>query len=64
MDARHADMAENMRQEDIAEPMDGVEPGSEANITPPPTEPNIAQSEDEQPLPSLVKPVANATMEP
>ena len=44
--------------------MDGVEPGSEADVAPPPTELNVAQSEDEQPLPSPVEPVADATGEP
>ena len=44
--------------------MDGVEPGSEADVAPPPTEPNIAQLEDEQPLPSPVEPVVDATGEP
>ena len=44
--------------------MDDMEPRSETDIAPPPTEPNIAQSEDEQPLASLVEPVANATGEP
>ena len=64
MDARCANMAEGACQEDVAQPMDGVEPGSEADVAPPPTEPNIAQSEDEQPLPSPIKPVADATGEP
>ena len=64
MDARRADMARSMRQEDIAQPLDGVEPGSEADVAPPPTKPNVAQSEDEQPLPSLDEPVADATKEP
>ena len=44
MDARHADMAEGERQEDVAQPMDGVEPRSEADVAPPPIEPNVAQS--------------------
>ena len=44
--------------------MDGMEPRSEADVAPPPTEPNVAQSEDEQPLPSLVEPVADAAREP
>ena len=44
--------------------MDGVEPGSEVDIAPPPTELNVAQSEDEQPLPSPVEPVVDATVEP
>ena len=64
MDARHADMAGSVRQEDVAQPTDGMEPGSEVDVAPPPTEPNVAQSEDEQPLPSSVKTIANATKEP
>ena len=56
MDARRADMAKGTCQEDVAQPMDGVEPRSEADVTPPLTEPNIAQSE--------VKPVADAVGEP
>ena len=55
MDARRADMAGSVRQEDVAQPTDGVEPGSEVDVAPPSTEPNIAQSEDEQPLPSPVE---------
>ena len=64
MDARRADMARSMRQEDIAQPLDGVEPMLELDIASPPTEPNVAQLEDEQPLPSPVEPVVNATEEP
>ena len=41
MDARHADMATSMRREDVAQPMDGVDLGSEMNIALPPTEPNV-----------------------
>ena len=44
--------------------MDGVEPGLEVEIASPPIEPNVAQSEDEQPLPSLVEPVVDAAVEP
>ena len=44
--------------------MDGMEPRSEADVAPPPIEPNIAQSEDEQPLLSPVEPVADAAKEP
>ena len=64
MDAHHADMAGSVHQEDVAQPTDGVEPGSEVDIAPPPTESNVAQSEDEQPLPSPVEPVANVAAEP
>ena len=41
MDARRADMADGERQEDVAQPMDGVEPRSKMNIALPPTEPNV-----------------------
>ena len=64
MDARRAYMAESVRQEDVTQPTDGMEPGSEVDVAPPPTEPNVAQSEDEQPLPSPVEPVVDATEEP
>ena len=64
MDARHEDMARSMRQGDVAQPADGVEPGSKVDIAPPPTEPNVAQSEDEQSLPSPVESVVDATKEP
>ena len=57
-------MAEGTRQEDVTQPMDGVEPRSKADLAPPLTEPNIAQSEDEQPLPSPIEPVADAAVEP
>ena len=44
--------------------MDGVEPGLKVDVAPPLTEPNVAQSEDEQPLPSSVEPVVDAAGEP
>ena len=47
MDARRANAAEGARQEDVAQPVDGVEPRSEANVAPPLTEPNVIQSESE-----------------
>ena len=64
MDAHRADMAASVRQEDVAQPVDGVETRSEANIAPSSTEPNVAQLEDKQPLPSPVEPVADAAGEP
>ena len=64
MDAHRADMAEAMGQEDVAQPVDGMEPRSEVDVASPSTEPNVAQSEDEQPLPSPVEPVADAAGEP
>ena len=44
MDARREDMARSMRQGDIAQPMDGTELGSEVDIVPPSTEPNVVPS--------------------
>ena len=64
MDAHHVDMARSVRWEDVAWPMDDVEPGSEVDVALTPTEPNVAQSEDEQPLPSPVEPVVDAAEEP
>ena len=64
MDARRANVAEGVHQEDVASPMDGVEPRLEANVAPAPFEPNVAQPKDEQPLPSLVTPSADATGQP
>ena len=60
MEARRASMAEGMRQEDVILLVDGVEAGLEASIVPPPTEPNVAPSESEQPLSSPVAPSADA----
>ena len=64
MEARRASVAEGVRQEDIIQPADGVEAGSEASVVLPPTEPNIALSESEQPLSSLVAPSADAVGRP
>ena len=38
MDARRANVAEGANQEDVAQTVDGVEPGSKADVAPPPTE--------------------------
>ena len=45
MEACRASVAEGMHQEDVTQPMDGVEVGSKA-----PSEPSVAPPEDEQPL--------------
>ena len=34
MDVRRADLADGARQDDVAHPADGVEPGSEMNVAP------------------------------
>ena len=41
MEARRANVAEGVGQEDVAQPVDGVEPRLEVNVAPPPTEPNV-----------------------
>ena len=41
MEARRVSVAEGARQEDVAQPADGVELGLEANVAPPSTEPNV-----------------------
>ena len=64
MDAHRVDMVGSVCQEKIAQPVDGMEPRSEVDVAPPPTEPNVAQSKDERPLPSPVEPVVDATEEP
>jgi len=57
-------MAGSMRQEDVVQPTKDMEPGSEVDIAPPPTKPNVAQSVDEQPLPSPVVLVVDVAAEP
>jgi len=56
MEGHRASVVEGMRQEDVIQPMDGVEDELEASIIPPPTEPNVAPLESEQPLCSSVAP--------
>ena len=64
MDACREDMAGSMRKGDIAQPMDGPEPGSEVDIAPPSTEPNVVQPGGEQPVPLSVTPTADAAGQP
>ena len=64
MEARRSSMAEGVHQEDVIQPTDGVETGSEASVIPPPTEPNVVPSESEQPLSSLVVSSADAIGRP
>ena len=64
MEARHANVAEGACAEDVVQPMDGADPGSEMNVVPPLTELNVVQPEDEQPLPSPVAPTTDAAGQP
>ena len=61
---RRADLADGVRQEDIAQPTDGVEPGSEMNVALPPIEANVVQLGSEQPMPSSVALTIDATGQP
>ena len=64
MEDRRANTTEGTGLEDVAQPTDGVEPRSEANVAPPLAEPNIVPSETEQPSSSPVEPVADAAGQP
>ena len=59
MEARRASVAEGVHQEDVTQPADGVEAGSEA-----PSKPSIALSEGKQPLSSPVVSSANVVGQP
>ena len=70
---------ESVRQEDVAQPADGVEPGLEVdvaqiedgvkpgletNVAPPPSVLSVVQPKSEQPLPSPVASLGDATGRP
>ena len=64
MEARHSSMAEEVRREDVVQPVEGVETGSEASVVPPPIEPNIVLTGSELPSSSSTVPSADATGQP
>ena len=64
MDVHREDMARSVHREDIAQPTDGTEPGSEVDVVPPSIEPNVVLPRSEQPTPSPVTPIADATEPP
>ena len=41
MEAHHSSVAEDVCQEDVVQPTEGVETGSEVSVILPPTEPNV-----------------------
>ena len=49
MEARRLTMTKDVRREDVVQPMEGVETGSEASVVPPPTEPNVVLTGSELP---------------
>ena len=61
MDVRREDMARSMRGEDVAQPADGMEPGSEVDVALASIEPNVVPPGSEQPTPSPVAPTTDAT---
>ena len=60
MDVRREDMAKSVCREDVAQPTDGMEPGSEVDIAPALTEPNVVPLGSEPPVPSPAAPTADA----
>jgi len=64
MEARHVSLVEGVHQEDVIQPMDGVEARSEASVVLPSTEPDIAPSKSEQPLSSSLTPLVDAIGRP
>ena len=57
-------MAKDVCQEDIIQPMEGVETGFEASVVPPPTEPNVVPTKSELPLSLSIVPSADAAGRP
>ena len=64
MEAHCSSVAEDVRREDVVQPMEGVETGSEASVIPPSTEPNIVPTESELPSSSSTVPSADAAGAP
>ena len=64
MEAHHSSMAEDVRREDIVQPMEGGETRLEASVVPTPTEPNIAPIESELPSSSSTVPLADTVGRP
>ena len=64
MDICREDMARSVHREDVAQPADGTEPGSEVDIAPASIEPNVVPPGSEPPAPSPVTPTADAAEPP
>ena len=64
MDVRREDMARSVRQEGVAQPMDGTEPRLEVGITPTLTKPDVVLLGSGQPTPSPVVSTADAAEPP
>ena len=59
MEARHSSMAEDMSQEDVVQPMVGVETRSQVSVVLPLIEPNVVPTENELPSSLPTIPTAN-----
>ena len=64
MEAHRSSMAKGVHQEDVIQPMDGVETGLGASVVLPPTEPNVVPLEGELPLSSSTEPSVDAAGRP
>ena len=64
MEARHSSVAKDVRLEDVVQPMEGVDTGSEVRVVLPPTEPNVVSTESELPSSSSTVPSADAVVGP
>ena len=57
-------MAEDVCREDVVQPMEGVESGSEVSVIPPPIEPSVVLTGSELPSSSSTVPSADAAGRP
>ena len=57
-------MVDGVCQEDVAHPVDGVEPRTEMNVAPLPMEPNVILPNSEQPVPLPITLTADVAREP
>ena len=64
MEARRSSLAEDVRWEDVVQPVEGVETGVEASVIPPPTEPNVVPTESELSSSLSTVPLADAAGRP
>jgi len=64
MEAWRSFVVEDVHQEYVIQPMEGVEIGSEASIVSPPTEPNVVPTKSELPLSLSTVPSTDAVGRP
>ena len=64
MEARRSSVAEDVRRDDVVQPVVGVEIRSEASIVLPPTEPNVVLTESELPSSLSTVPTVDAAGRP